>query len=304
MNGPQWKPEWNDVIPTVEYITPEMAEQYLQHNFINRVINWKRVNEYVYDILTDRWSLNGETVVFSKSGWLRDGQHRLWAIVKANKGAPVVVVRGVDDEITLFDRGRSRSITDTLSIEGYDKSLVSKTNIAICKLHYLRQLGISNVSDSKCKEFLEEHANSLICLRQICAKHHDSGTARLSCSIAALLLAGMYALESGEKIEDLTDFAEVYRTGMYSNEGQKAAIVCRNDVISKNIRVGAGGQTERLLALRIYERAIYDFCRRTPRTKTYKNTVSSTYSGDERFKESKSGLTDRGADRPQGEDIE
>ena len=72
----------------VEKITPELAREYLKKNTDNyRKLARGTVRNYAEDIKNGRWELNGETIVFAESGVLQDGQHRLAAIIQANKPA-------------------------------------------------------------------------------------------------------------------------------------------------------------------------------------------------------------------------
>lgn len=89
----------------VETITPKMAEEYLKHNKINRTLKDKRVTSYANDMKDGAWQLNGEAIRFNKSGDLIDGQHRLNAIIRANKPIQTVVMRGINDTVSVYDRG-------------------------------------------------------------------------------------------------------------------------------------------------------------------------------------------------------
>lgn len=264
-------------------ITPEQAEKFLMRNTSNRSINWARVNAYANDMKSGQWKLNGEAIVFSENGSLRNGQHRLWAIVKSGVTVPIVVIDGVDDNTILYDRGRTRSIVDTITIEGYEnKDLVNSYFVAVAKFHYTRQTWAKKIADSQVKEFIKKHADTLLQLREITTK--GGKKSGIKCKTAQFHLACLYALESGESFENVSEFATVYRTGMYAGADQTAAIVCRNDAINGNIQTY--NVAERLQALKIYEKAIYDFCRHTPRIKSYKNYPVYTYSDNAKFAES------------------
>lgn len=75
----------------VEKITPEIAKIYY-----SRVINRQAVKTYIAQMKTGRWVLNGETICFDSNGVLRDGHHRLLAIIESGVTIEVLVVRGVD----------------------------------------------------------------------------------------------------------------------------------------------------------------------------------------------------------------
>ena len=268
----------------IEKITPELAQEYLKRNAVNRKPSQLRINAFAYDMQHGAWQLNGEAIRFDSSGNLRDGQHRLYAIAKSGVPIEICVMRGIDDSVSIYDRGRSRSTYDALIISGFDKDLANNVNVAVAKLHYSIQLNQTFVSDYLVELFIKNHAETLRNLSPISGKNHHKSSANLSTKSASLILACLYAIESGEDLNDIFDFCKVYRTGLVENRNQSAAIVCRNDVIGNNIRM-TGSSALRIKAEFVFEKGIYDFCQKYPRTKTYKNVNKPTYSNNLIFKE-------------------
>ena len=118
----------------VEKITPELAREYLKKNTDNyRKLARGTVRNYAEDIKNGRWELNGETIVFAESGVLQDGQHRLAAIIQANKPADILVVRGVKDDVQVRNIGKRRTDVDVLNAEGFDcdATLIAAANIIV-----------------------------------------------------------------------------------------------------------------------------------------------------------------------------
>ena len=102
----------------LETITPEIAENYFKSNGLNRPIADTTVDSYARDILTGRWNLNGESIKFSRAGRLLDGQHRLLAIIKAQRPVEMMVTYGLKESVMpTLDSGKARSIGDRLKIE-------------------------------------------------------------------------------------------------------------------------------------------------------------------------------------------
>jgi len=100
-------------------ITPEIARKWLEHNTRNRSLNkdhWRRFRDA---IARNEWWMNGETIIFSSSGVLLNGQHRLTAIANGLSSVDVMVVRGIDeDAFKTIDGVRSRTSGDVLSVLG------------------------------------------------------------------------------------------------------------------------------------------------------------------------------------------
>lgn len=105
---------------SIETVTPEKAQAYLLTNVNNqRKLHPKHVSRYAGDILAGNWQVNGGTIVFSTTGKLLDGQHRLAAVMLAQRSINVIVVRGVDEQsFVTIDSGRPRNGSDLFAIQG------------------------------------------------------------------------------------------------------------------------------------------------------------------------------------------
>lgn len=96
---------------TVETITPEKAREYLKQNTDNyRKISKAKVGLYAEEMKAGRWELNGEGIMFDESGTLKNGQHRLAAILQAGTAVEMTVIRGVADGVNIYDSGSNRSL--------------------------------------------------------------------------------------------------------------------------------------------------------------------------------------------------
>lgn len=121
---------------SVEAITPEIAEEWLQHNTFNRKVSERLVDIYAEAMAADEWALNGEPIIFDKSGRLQSGQHRLMACVQANVSFWSVVVRGAEPEaIYTLDSGRKRKITDVLTLRG-EKNVMALSSALVWHWRY------------------------------------------------------------------------------------------------------------------------------------------------------------------------
>jgi len=103
-----------------EIVTPQIAATYLQNNTKNRPIIAKHLEKLIHEMKTGAWQSNGDTIRFSISGTLLDGQHRLMAIVKSGVSQQMIVVRGLDDDsFVTIDTGSSRKASDVIALEGF-----------------------------------------------------------------------------------------------------------------------------------------------------------------------------------------
>lgn len=90
-------------------------------NSHNRGRKPSKIKEYAEDMTNGTWHLTGDTIKFTKSGVLGDGQNRLYACVRARKSFTTHVVFGIDDAVfPWLDKGRTRSIGDDFFVDGMD----------------------------------------------------------------------------------------------------------------------------------------------------------------------------------------
>lgn len=112
--------EYPDVTVNIERITPDTAKKMLTTNIKNRRIKSAPLDTLEGVMNGEEFTLNGESVIFSKTGRLMDGQHRLTSCIKTGKTIDVVVVRGVeDDSQDTIDSGARRSLSDYVKMDGY-----------------------------------------------------------------------------------------------------------------------------------------------------------------------------------------
>lgn len=106
------------VASEVVEVTPALAEDWLATTGPNRPVHVPTVERYAADMRAGRWQLNGDRVRFDANGALRDGRHRLSAVVASGVAVPMEVARGLsEDAVQTIDTGRSRSFADALHIE-------------------------------------------------------------------------------------------------------------------------------------------------------------------------------------------
>lgn len=101
-------------------ITPTLATEYLKRNIdSNRPLNKAHIEKLAADIREGRWQLLPHGIVFDTNNRLIDGQHRLHAIVAANKAVPMVIAHDAKPKtLDAIDTGAMRGIHDLATITG------------------------------------------------------------------------------------------------------------------------------------------------------------------------------------------
>jgi len=104
-------------------LTPATAKQYLENNKANRPMSQQTVNFYVNEMRAGRWKENGESIIIDKNCVIKNGQHRLKATVVADYTWQVPLITEVDpDVMQTIDTGKSRSLSDVLTLSGYSQA--------------------------------------------------------------------------------------------------------------------------------------------------------------------------------------
>ena len=107
---------------TVLTIGPEDAEDILERNqgadWRNRPTSAAKLKKYTA-AMSAGWRVTGETVIFSKTGRLLNGQHRLLACMRSGKPFTTFVAFGVDDDaFAEMDQPLVRTGSDIFAIHG------------------------------------------------------------------------------------------------------------------------------------------------------------------------------------------
>lgn len=151
-NGRASKPRPGRETVVIEFVTPALADAWLDVNVYNRDLRDTRVINHAGALLRGEWTLTGDAIVFDENDNLLNGQHRLSAIKLAGelaaeqgkvfKGIRVVVLRGVEAKAQeVMDQGLKRSVGDALKLRG-------ETNyfVLAAALSYMHQLAYTTAT--------------------------------------------------------------------------------------------------------------------------------------------------------------
>ena len=151
------------VTTTNVIIDPVTAKRWLADN-TNRRLRPQLVKKYAHDMAAGRWKMTGEAVKFDWNGVLRDGQHRLSAIVLAGATIVIPVVRGLDPDSQAFmDQGAGRTAADALNLRGEKnpKTLAATAKLALLweagEIRFSTQQSTRVVSHAEIFQFIAGH---------------------------------------------------------------------------------------------------------------------------------------------------
>jgi hypothetical protein len=154
------RPARPDVEISIEFYTPELAEQAFKNVAKNRPISkaWSAVLER--ELRAGRFMFTHQGIAFDRENRLFDGQHRLHAIIRSQVGAWLLVVRGLDPEAMLTtDRGRVRSLADTAYIASITED---RRVVQVAAFLLEREYDLRSATPGELQTFLEVHGAQIV----------------------------------------------------------------------------------------------------------------------------------------------
>jgi hypothetical protein len=251
-----------DVLTGWEYITPAAAVVILaEHNTHNRKLKKSWIPQLAEMIRTGDFMTTHQGIAFCKSGWLLDGQNRLYAIIEANIGVWLMVTRGLPDEcMEAIDRGKIRSFPDLLMDIKVDVDINSRS-VAIARA--IISLG-SDSTVPTTRRFIEAHPDAL---RFVAAYQSKQIVGRAH--VLAVVVRAWFTQDHAR----LTAFMECLDTGVTTDpDADLAAITLRDYLMSGRVRANASRPMKREIYTKT-ETALCAFLdhqplKRLPETKT------------------------------------
>lgn len=233
-------------------VTPTMAKKMLeQGNPLNRKIAKNTVRAYADDIRNGLWDDDAVVlIVFDKNGVLRDGHHRLNAIIEAGTPVKLWIVEGAEPSST-YDLGKGRSVNDVLRMNGVDA-----TNNATAMIRTIGSycFNVEKVPVGEInKAYMTDGYNIHVAVN-IAQRGKGLAIARKSPVTAAIYVA----LKCGVDIKTLIDFAEIVNTGIPKDVNNMAPVIFRNQILSHKARNLSGYESRKQVFFMAQE-AIHDY---------------------------------------------
>lgn len=186
-----------------ELVTPEKAASYLKRNVDNyRKLSRAKVSQYAEEMKAGKWQLNGETIVFDETGKLKDGQHRLAAIVSAKKAVRMTIITGVADDVTIYDSGMTRSVRQIANAEGHE---ITSTEAAVATAIVGR---LGKATRGMVLDYISGHVDELKRAYRVCNAGGKGLSRRVSC-----VTAGYMMLRDGMKSFEVETFFKIFNSG-------------------------------------------------------------------------------------------
>ena len=247
----------------LETITPDKAMEYLKHNTNNyRSLNKERVQAYAADMKSGNWQMNGEAIKFDKKQELKDGQTRLNAIIVADTPVDMLVIRGIDDGVSMYDIGQARSLGQIAKARGV---LDGWHNEVISTARFIVNNGKENYRIGKVKvlQYAERHTDILT----KSARYSSLGSNKGICKKSSIIAAIYCLIRSGYPESEIAEFFRIANSGVPHGQCDPSpALVFRNMVQTYNVRI----TEHRKLLFSAAINSVIDFCSGKSRSMKYK----------------------------------
>jgi hypothetical protein len=250
------------ITSTVVTVTPELAKTWLKGMIQNqRPPSDSSVLKYSRAMTQGKWKI-ASPLSFDVEGQLIDGQHRLLAVVKANRSIDFIVQRGLPtDAIEAIDIGVLRTSAHLAKLQG---SNVTGSHIALLNCCFFCPTSNLTKPPSFSKQEQVELAIAHFEALDFALKKRNEGVVAYAPYLACVARA--YYSENRKRLEQ---FLQVLHSGYTVSENSNddsAAIALRN-LHFKNrgqkIRQ-AGGRDTRVQAFKIGSNALANFLLRKP----------------------------------------
>lgn len=249
-----------NVTISMELVTPEKAEKWLNSNKNNRKLRPGVAERYAEDMMSNRWTQCPVPISFYENGDLADGQHRLFAISECGIPQRFVVMRGLDRASGLnIDTGATRTLVDNARISGENTELSNELISVSRAIEQGTRQVTRGMSNSVRLEFIGRHQDA--------ARWAISNGPKTRGTRNAITLGAIGRAWYHEKDRDrLKRFCEVLHSGFSEGQHESAAIALRNHLLSS--RAGAATHSPALWrdAFLKIQNAIHYFMRQKPLT--------------------------------------
>lgn len=240
------------------YVTPEMARQFLDMMPKNRRLRLGRVRKLANAMLRGRYRITHQGIAFNCNGTLKDGQHRLMAIIESGCSQWMWVYRGLqDDAMLVIDSGAPRSAVDGLSLSGMDG--VSIQDVAIARRMHASIRSRTDIDPDDLRAYLEANADAI----EFARSQFPSTIAGIT---SAPFLAALARAWFTVDMNRLVALCDIMKSGVATSQQDQAGAYLRDFLkASANLK----GDDHRATIYKKAESGILAFAEKRPITRLY-----------------------------------
>ena len=226
-------------------VTPELAAWMMGRNRQNRNLGSRTTGIYTEDLVSGNWKTTHQGIAFGSTGVLRDGQHRLDSIVRADETAMLLVTYGLsEDAVPEVDRVKRRTVVNQMQISGDENVNSAHTSIANgmrdgCWKH------ISCKTDVATRNFIDEYRDAIdFSINQTRQQKGRKNPA--TAMVRAAIARSYYHVEE----DTLVEFCDLLMTGICPSKKGEVVMTLREKLIMGKWRPDKGdGARQQIFSL-------------------------------------------------------
>lgn len=237
-------------------VTPAIAKEWLSKNVANRKLKTNKVDQFARDMASGNWQPTHQGIAFYEDGTLADGQHRLKAIVQADKPVLMLVTMNLSKSALMaVDMGTPREAHDIAKIGGYpdwiNPATIAIVRALIGKLHNTKVTASFSEIVSYCNKYTDS----------ICFAHLITSSRKRGLTGAVISASYVCAIEAGLSKEKIKRFAEIMYTGEIQKHEENSAIRLREFLL---LNANCWSGVEKFETAKKIHRCLHSFCNGTP----------------------------------------
>jgi hypothetical protein len=228
-------------------IGPEEARAAIKSSPGNRKLRKQRIQRYASDMRQGKWSAGADAILFDQQGRLRNGHHRMYAVILAGAKVPFIVRRNVPErELLSVDGQEVRTLVDAAS---FDKSLgtISNTDQAIAKMILIlkEENRATAFSNETLSDVIRELREAIDFVNLTCF----DGKTKKKITMVPVLAAFVKAYYTQDRAK-LKRAADVLMTGIYPTpiEPGVQSLLCLRDHLLALENTGSGNVRRKIYA--------------------------------------------------------
>jgi hypothetical protein len=208
-------------------VGPDLAAEWLEGNVHNRPIHQKRVDLYAADMKAGRWKLTHQGIAFDVNGILRDGQHRLWALLASGCTIRIPVTFNLSfDVIEEIDNVKARSVSDRMNISGrFQDGKISTNQVSVLRAMIRGFKPERPMAYHDECQLMQAHLPAIRFALERLTTTRIKGVS--SPTVCAVVARAWYS----QDVDRLERFCEILRTGIADNS--EAVVILLRDYLSK-----------------------------------------------------------------------
>ena len=241
-----------------EPVSPERARELLLHkNPNNRKLSKSSVAKYVHDMQLGMWDESAVApIIFDKNDVLKNGEHRLTAIVTSGKTINMWFAYDAESTDT-YDIGLKRTTTAILKMRGIE---VTTNTVSVVRAIGSLCFGVTKPSEGEIEKAFLTDGETITEITKIALKGGHNAILKNSAIVSALYISH----KCGVPINVIESFSRVANTAIVEEIGNNAPIILRGQAMK-----GISTWQTRVFIFRVTQEAIHDYMHKIDRRRVY-----------------------------------